>query len=232
MRRLIQSTPLIAILLSILLHGAILVPAVGWLGGSDMTPPPAEQGSIELLPVEVAGADALTPSEAEQAVNQEASTVQPVEPPPATDIAEADEPRDPTPVAEPPRDRPPRAAPAAAPSQESTLAFHLSGTDSASNAVASGDQLIPASPDDTTRNRPPVYPREAALRREQGTVVVLIRVSPMGLAEGAEVVASSGHPSLDQAAVNAVLTWRFRPAVRDGRAIPFEMPMRIVFAMR
>ena len=232
MRRLIQSTPLIAILLSILLHGAILVPAVGWLGGSDVTPPPPEQGSIELLPVEVAGPDSLTPIETEQAVNPDASTVQPTEPPPATELAEADEPRDPTPVAEAPQDQPPRAAPAAAPSQESTLAFHLSGTDSASNLIATGSQLIPASPDDTTRNRPPIYPRAAALRGEQGTVVMLIRVSPMGLAEGAEVVASSGHPSLDQAAVNAVLTWRFRPAVRDGRAIPFDMPMRIVFAMR
>ena len=232
MRRLIQSTPLIAILLSILLHGAILVPAVGWLGGSDVTPPPPEQGRIELRPVDIAGPDSLTPSDIDQEVIQDAHTVDPTQPPPATEIAEADEPREPTPVAEMPQDRPPQAAPAAAPSQESTLTFHLSGTDSPSNAIASGDLLIPASPDQTTRNRPPIYPRAAALRGEQGTVVMLIRVSPMGLAEGAEVVASSGHPSLDQAAVNAVLTWRFRPAVRDGRAIPFDMPMRIVFAMR
>lgn len=230
MRRLIRSAPLMATLLSILLHGAILVPAVGLLGTSDETPPPpTEQGHIEFLPVEVLGPDSQATSEPDQEARPDAAATPLAELP---EPAEATEPLQPTETAQAPPDPAPPAPPAAAPAQESTLAFHLSGTDSASNAFFVGDQLIPASPDDTTRNRPPVYPRDAARRQEQGTVVLLIRVSPMGLAEGAEVVASSGHPSLDQAAVNAVLRWRFRPAVRDGRAIPFEMPMRIVFAVR
>jgi len=242
MRRLIPSVPMLAVLLSVLLHGAVLLPAIGLLD----EPPtdradPMQLGTVELLPVEVAGTDA-SPATAEP--TQPAEPVAAAQPETTRDSAEArpapHAAADPSPpvAAAPPPPAPPSPttsarAPASPASQESDrLMLSLSGTDSASNATVSGPNLIPASPDDQSRNRPPVYPQDAARRGQQGTVVVLIRVSSLGLAEGAEVLTSSGHRALDQAAVDAVMTWRFRPAVQDGRAIPFEMPMRIVFAMR
>lgn len=224
MRRLLQSGPPLAVLLSILLHGVVLVPVVGLLGADGGVPPPADSGSVELLPVEVLGADAVRPDNAAEAE-------QPVQPSRRSDAPEVTEERERAETDQPPPEPSP-GLPTEPATRPAALTLRIAGTDSPSSAIAAGDRLIPASPDDAARNRPPVYPREAVLRRDEGTVIVLIQVSSLGLAEGARVLTSSGHHSLDQAAVDAVLTWRFRPAVRDGRAIPFEMPMRIVFAMR
>jgi periplasmic protein TonB len=107
--------------------------------------------------------------------------------------------------------------------------FNLEGTDSESNAIVMGNQVIPASPDDRFRNRPPVYPNDAALRHEQGEVVLLIHVSEYGASTGADVAVTSGVLSLDRAALDAVRKWHFRPAMKDGRSVPFDMPMRFIF---
>jgi protein TonB len=126
-------------------------------------------------------------------------------------------------------------AAAAAPPAPSAITFNLGGnlggTDSESNALASGDGVIPASPDNRHRNRPPPYPDSAALRGEHGAVTLLIHISPLGVAAGADVMESSGHASLDDAALQAVRSWRFVPAVKDGQPVPFDMPMRFVFSL-
>jgi protein TonB len=107
--------------------------------------------------------------------------------------------------------------------------FDLAGTESESNAEVLGGHVVPASPDDRFRNRPPVYPHEAAIHGEHGAVLLVIHVSEGGFATGAEVLESSGVASLDQAATEAVLKWHFRPALREGQAVPFNMPFRFVF---
>jgi protein TonB len=107
--------------------------------------------------------------------------------------------------------------------------FDLAGTDSESNAIALGSQILPAMKDDKFRNRPPVYPAEAQTLGQNGTVVVMIHVSENGIATGADVVESSGFEVLDRAAVTAVLKWHFRPAMQEGRSVPFDMPFRFVF---
>jgi protein TonB len=109
--------------------------------------------------------------------------------------------------------------------------FNLGGTDSESNAIASGDQVIPASPDDKARNRPPIYPQEAAMLRQEGSVVVVIHVSPYGTTQGVDILQGSGHVLLDHAVLDAVRRWHFLPAVKDGQPVPFDMPMRFVFGL-
>lgn len=234
MRRLGPSIPVLAVFLSVLLHLAALLPAVVGLGGTETEMPPGEPGTIELLPVEIAGADAADPAQDRPTQDRPAQDKLAQDMVAQDMLARGDPPADdaddPAPrLAEPTAGS---VTPAARASEPNAITFHFAGTDSASSAIASGPNMIPASIEDSSRNRPPVYPMEAARRGQEGTVVLLIRVSPMGLAEGAAVTTSSGHSSLDQAAVDAVMRWRFRPAVRDGRAVPFEMPMRIVFAMR
>jgi protein TonB len=113
----------------------------------------------------------------------------------------------------------------------SPLTISLAGTDSLSNAIVQGEAVIPARPDDAYRNRPPIYPRDAARRGQQGAVLVVIHVSPAGAAMGADIVESSGYPLLDKAALDAVLTWRFRPAASRDGTVAFDMPMRFVFAL-
>jgi protein TonB len=116
---------------------------------------------------------------------------------------------------------PPR-APAAAPE------FNLGGTGSPSYALSFGSNVLPPTPG-KHRNLPPVYPPEAARLGQAGTVVVLIHVSMQGVALDAEVVRSSGYRLLDEAARNAVLRWEFLPAMRDGKPLPFDMPMTFTF---
>jgi protein TonB len=135
--------------------------------------------------------------------------------------------------AEPAGQRPPEPSAAqvrATPSPPAApLQFNLGGTESESNAIASGNNVIPASIDDRARNRPPVYPEDAARRGQQGAVVLLIHVSASGRAAGSDVLQTSGVPSLDSAAQQAVASWHFRPAMKAGQAVPFDMPMRFVF---
>jgi protein TonB len=60
-------------------------------------------------------------------------------------------------------------------------------------------------------------------------VVIVIHVTKSGAAAGADVVETSGVASLDRAALDAVLKWHFRPAMKDGQTMPFDMAMRFVF---
>ncbi len=107
--------------------------------------------------------------------------------------------------------------------------FDLAGTESESNAIVMGGHVLPASPDDRFRNRPPVYPMEAQIRNEHGTVVVLIHVGENGLPTGADVIQSSGVRVLDEAAIAAVRKWHFRPALKEGRGVPFDFPFQFIF---
>jgi periplasmic protein TonB len=150
----------------------------------------------------------------------------------------------PTPAAAPakesdPAPKHPTAVPEATAGAQSTpqaaqpgLTVTLGGTDSPSDARAWGDRIIPATPDAVFHNRPPEYPAEAALNGEQGTVILMIHVSPAGSTAGVDVLRSSGYALLDRAARDAVLRWRFLPAVKDGQAVASDMRMGFVFDVR
>jgi periplasmic protein TonB len=49
---------------------------------------------------------------------------------------------------------------------------------------------------------------------------VKVVVAPSGRVESAVVIGSSGDARLDQAAVQSVLRWRYRPGRRAGRGVP------------
>jgi protein TonB len=118
-----------------------------------------------------------------------------------------------------------------APNTDTDPHINLGGTDSLSNVLVEGDQVIPAGPDPKVRNREPIYPEDAARRGEQGMVILLIRVSPEGLPYLVDIARSSGYTLLDRAARDAVVTWRFVPAVRDGQPIASSMSLRIQFQL-
>jgi protein TonB len=105
----------------------------------------------------------------------------------------------------------------------------LQGTDSPSDAKAWGDRILPAAPDAVFHNRPPAYPQDAVRNGQHGTVVVLIHISPAGTAAAVDVVRSSGYALLDRAAREAVMRWRFLPAVNGGQPVASDMTMGFVF---
>lgn len=67
---------------------------------------------------------------------------------------------------------------------------------------------------------PPPYPRQAHLRGWEGDVLLRVQVGLDGRPRRVEVERSSGRRLLDRGAAEHVLaTWRFQPALQDGRAV-------------
>lgn len=160
----------------------------------------------------------------------QASAPAPAEAPPAAQTPPA-EPA-PTQTAAPasPTTAPPAPEqPPAPPREQQAPQFSLGSIASDTNALVTGDLMVPPSVDPKFHNRKPSYPRESALRSEHGAVLLQIHVSPEGLVSGVDVAKSSGFRLLDDAARDAVLTWHFLPAVKNGQPVPFDMPLRIVF---
>ncbi len=86
-------------------------------------------------------------------------------------------------------------------------------------------------PPDFRGNRPPVYPAVAIARRLEGTVVLRLTVDASGRVADVEVVDSSGHAALDEAAVEAIRKWRGEPAQRDGRPVPSQQLLPVYFRL-
>lgn len=66
----------------------------------------------------------------------------------------------------------------------------------------------------------PSYPRRAIVERAEGQVLLRVLVDVDGTPLDVTIHRSSGHRELDRAATQQVLRhWKFRPAMKDGRAI-------------
>ena len=75
-------------------------------------------------------------------------------------------------------------------------------------------------------------PENARRGREEGRVIVRVAVSADGLPLDVTVASSSGHASLDAAAVAALRRWRFLPATQDGRPVPAAAEVPVRFRLR
>jgi periplasmic protein TonB len=76
------------------------------------------------------------------------------------------------------------------------------------------------------------YPAESIRAHEAGRPTITICVSAAGTIDSVQLAESSGFPRLDQAAVDIGKEARFRPAMREGKPMPFCLPYRITFAIR
>jgi protein TonB len=73
---------------------------------------------------------------------------------------------------------------------------------------------------DATSFVPPIYPPRSGALEEEGTVHLLIYVTPDGRVGDVRVAKSSGFPRLDNSAVKTARTkWRFRPRTQDGMPV-------------
>ncbi len=80
-------------------------------------------------------------------------------------------------------------------------------------------------------NPRPEYPRIARRLGEHGRVTLHVFVSPAGLAEKIEIGTSSGYPRLDQAAREAVRSWKFVPARQGEQAVGAWVLVPISFVL-
>lgn len=81
------------------------------------------------------------------------------------------------------------------------------------------------------KNPEPPYPLAARRRREQGLVMLTAKVTAQGRATKVEIKQSSGHPLLDEAALNAVRDWEFQPARVGATAMESEIEVPVRFKL-
>ncbi|HEX3586268.1 MAG TPA: energy transducer TonB, partial [Candidatus Angelobacter sp.] len=74
----------------------------------------------------------------------------------------------------------------------------------------------------------PEFSEEARIAKFQGEVTLLVTIGTDGRARNLSVVRSVGM-GLDQKALDAVRTWRFDPAKKDGRPVAVQMNIIVNF---
>ncbi|HEY5238811.1 MAG TPA: TonB family protein [Rhizomicrobium sp.] len=75
------------------------------------------------------------------------------------------------------------------------------------------------------------YPATARRLGEQGIVTLKFTITVEGTVADPSVVGSSGFADLDDAALEAVRTWHYKPATQDGKPIPVASELRVRFEL-
>jgi protein TonB len=73
----------------------------------------------------------------------------------------------------------------------------------------------------------PQYPAIAKAAHIQGIVVLQATISTTGLIENVRVL--SGQPMLQQAAIDSVRTWRYKPYLLNGAHVEVETTISVIF---
>ena len=81
------------------------------------------------------------------------------------------------------------------------------------------------------RNPEPDYPALSRRLREEGRVVLRVLVTEEGAPQQVELRQTSGHPRLDQAALEAVRRWRFAPARRGADRLAAWVLVPLAFSL-
>lgn len=77
----------------------------------------------------------------------------------------------------------------------------------------------------------PKFPRESRIKKEQGTLVVRLLIGTDGHVVEATIAESCGFTRLDQAFLQAVKKWRWRPLMRDGQPVEMRATMPFTWAL-
>ncbi|AVG15109.1 hypothetical protein CFN79_04105 [Chromobacterium vaccinii] len=105
-------------------------------------------------------------------------------------------------------------------------------TSATAAAVASAPAAARPAPRNAWNNPSPPYPTRSIKEGEAGTVRLKMHISAEGTVQAVALDSSSGYPRLDQAAMTAARTWRFIPAKRGGKAIPYIFIIPIQFSLK
>lgn len=104
------------------------------------------------------------------------------------------------------RDVPPPPAPAAAPA-------------AAAPTIAAEPIVPPDGSAASLKNPAPKYPVESRRKREEGAVRLRVVITPDGLVKAISVARSSGFERLDEAALDTVRKWKFKPGMQAGNPV-------------
>jgi protein TonB len=123
-------------------------------------------------------------------------------------------------------------APVEAPVVTSSTEVAASAPRSSELVVSAPRQTSPSVDASFKGNRLPNYPTMSRRLGEQGTVMLRIQISAQGRAQAVELVKSSGHQRLDEAAIATVREWQFIPATRDAMPITAWYEWRWTFKLQ
>lgn len=208
--------------LTVLLHAAVLFSP--WSMHSIVPDLPREQD----VEVDLEGAPPET-------VPQEIPAPEPVDSPLLPD------PEPPVPEPEPEPISPPKPVPAVKKERPATTrkATPRQASPQVRNTPAAGEESMSSRPVVTApellpafKNRKPEYPRLARQRGQEGTVLLRLSIDPEGTVLKVEIVQSSGHTLLDDAAVTSLRRWRFKPAESDGTRVSGSVMVPVEFRLQ
>jgi TonB family protein len=92
------------------------------------------------------------------------------------------------------------------------------------NVVAAGDLTL-------VKSVKPIYPAKANLKKIQGWVELDFTVAESGAVTGIAVHAASAPGVFEDAAISALLQWRYKPVQRDAKIVAQRARIRIRFAL-
>ncbi len=75
----------------------------------------------------------------------------------------------------------------------------------------------------------PIYPAIAKATRTEGTIVLQAMISKSGTIEGLHVI--GGPQMLQQAALDAVKNWLYKPYLLNGQAVEVETTVNVIFKL-
>jgi len=75
----------------------------------------------------------------------------------------------------------------------------------------------------------PVYPPIAKAARVSGTVVLQATISKTGTIENLRII--NGPAMLQQAAMDAVKSWRYRPYLLNNEPVEVETTVNVIFTL-
>jgi protein TonB len=109
-----------------------------------------------------------------------------------------------------------------------------SGAVRASSDICNGnasDSPNCVTPPTATYSPEPKYPDNEHKSGHEGDVILKVLIDTDGTPRDISVARSLG-PDFDAAATAAVQTWRFTPAMKNGKPIPFHMAIQVAFHAR
>lgn len=78
---------------------------------------------------------------------------------------------------------------------------------------------------------PVSYPRWAIRQGHEGKFVLAIEILASGAVGRFHVTQSTGHRLLDEAALRTIKTWKFQPAIKDGKPVKSCIEIPVIFEL-
>lgn len=217
--------------LALVLHAAVLVPLALRPSAPTLVPPrplpvtiefaaaPAEATPAEAIPSKITPPEPTpaesSPDEPPPAVELPVDEQALIPPPQPTRVHETAQVKTPKPV-KPIAKKPATPRQPAAPAPQSAP-VNTAATAPAATPAATAPVTPPSASAAYLRNPPPAYPDVAINRGWEGTVLLNVQVRPDGKVQTIRLQRSSGYPTLDDAAREAVQHWSFVPARRGDQ---------------